>query len=375
MSDPRTGVIVAGRYRLETRLRQGPVSALYAGTDLETGRRVAARVFDAVPVEDVDVHAGAEPLLKLDSPFLAPFYAAERAPDGAPVLVEGAIAGESLPDRLTRQPLALREVVRVLDGLLKALGYCHAHDVLHRDVRPENIFLTGSGPRLTVQVRGAGYAAIFSSRATPTLGGVAYGNPLFTAPEQWVNRGVDASTDLYAVAALGYLLLTGKSLIEPGLPFEVCRRHFTAERPLPETTAVGEPIPRAIALVLQRAVSAERAARFATAQAMRSALDEAAGSLSSDAPLRFEAVAFEVDDISFNVDVSILEEVPIEAGLSEQVIEDMTSELPSPSSMSLMASIAEAPPEPAATVEMSLPELSPDELAEIEAMPDDTLAD
>ncbi|MCA9542765.1 MAG: protein kinase [Myxococcales bacterium] len=367
MNDTRTGVIVAGRYRLEGRLRQGPVSSLYAGTDLETGRRVAARVFDAVPVEDVDVHAGAEPLLNLDSPHLARLFAAERAPDGVPVLVEGAIAGESLPDRLTRQPLALREVARVLDGLLEALAYCHGQGVLHRDVRPENVFLTGAGPRLTVQLRGAGQAAIFSNRATPTLGGVAYGNPLFTAPEQWVNRSVDASTDLYAVAALGYLLLTGRSLIEPGLPFEVCRRHFTAPRPLPQTTAVGEPIPTALAEVLRRAASAERAARFVTAEAMREALAEAAATLDSDAPLRFEAVAFEVDDISFNVEVSILEEIPLEAGLTEQVIEDMTCELPSVAGFGVGHL--------ASTVEMLLPDISPDELAEIEAMPDDTLED
>ncbi len=358
------------------------MASLYAGTDLETGRRIAVRVFEAVPVQDIDVHGRAQALRDLKGPGIAALYAAVRTADDAPALVESALTGEALLDRLARQPLALREALQVLDALLEALAACHAQGVLHRDLRPEMVYITGAGQQLGVMLRGAGHASLFSDQATPTLGGTAYGNPLFTAPEQWVNRAVDASTDLYSLAGLGYLLLTGRTFIEPGLPFEICRRHFTAERPVPAATVVGEPVPAAVGEVLRRAAAAERPSRYGSADAMRAALAEAREHLDADAPVRFEAVGVEVDDVSFNFDLSILEEIPIEAGISEHMIEDMTGEFPSPVALGLMPNtmgdrptFLEQPVAPASTVEMSIPQFEAGELAEIEAMPDDTLAD
>lgn len=359
----REGQVIDGRFRLDHLIRPGIVAAFYAGRDLDRGQAIAAWVLDGAPHLADGLAERAGSLQALHSPHLAHLIAATLAPDGVPVLIEDPIEGESLVERLARAPLSLGQALTALDVLLQGLGDCHRRGIVHRDVRPENVFLVRSGGQLCVQLRGAGYAALFSDQAAPAIGGVAYGNPLFTAPEQWVNRAVDPSTDLYAVAGLAYVMLSGSHFIEPGAPLEVCRQHFTAERPLLHHTLAGELIPAPLAEVLVRAASPDRGRRFGSADAFRAALTQAsAASLHGrQTPPPAPSLGIDISDISLNVDVSVLEEITIDAGISQTMVEEYTAEMFIVSERSLLD-----PPESGRAIDAS-------EMAEIEAMPDDTL--
>jgi serine/threonine-protein kinase len=349
----REGHIVDGRFRLGPKIREGIGSSLYAGEHLHDGSRIAAWVLDGAAHLADDIVERAQGLKALRSPHLARLIEATNTDDHVLVLIEEPIHGESLVERLARAPLSLHQSLALLDALLRGLAECHRRGVVHGDVRPENVFVSGQS-RISVQLRGAGHAALLSKQAVPTIGGVIYGNPLFTAPEQWVNRTVDPATDLYAVAGLAYLLLSGRHFIEPGAAFAVCRQHFTAPRPLIDRTLVGEPVSEGLAAVLVRAASAERGQRFASADALRDALAEASGDVRAfSAVHRLHAVGVDIDDVSFNIDVSVLEEITIEAGITGSVADEFLGL----GTMDLVGT---------STIIAS-------ELAEIDAMPDDTL--
>ena len=332
-SPSREGEVVGGRFRLDLKVRQGVGATLYSGRDLLEGGPIAAWILDGAAHHGADFIERTAFLEGLASPYLAALIAALLTTDGVPVLIEAPIEGESLVERLARAPLSLREALNTLDLLLSGLADCHLQGIVHCDVRPENVFLKGSGDQVRVQLRGAGYASLFSEQSAPSIGGIAYGNPLFTAPEQWVNRNVDPATDLYAVAGLAYLMLSGAHFISAGPPFAVCRQHFTAPRPMLDRTALGEVIPEALAAVLVRAASAERAQRFASADDFQTALLESGAECRPNfGGPKGDVTGFDITDISFNIDVSILNEITMDAGISRFMVEECTGTSTAPPS-------------------------------------------
>ncbi|MCA9537356.1 MAG: protein kinase [Myxococcales bacterium] len=274
--DPESliGRHLGGRFQLESLVGQYPYGVVFDARDLKTDKPVAVRLLLSVPPPGPQFETEARRLRALHGELVAQLYAAVRLTDGTAGLVMAPIVGETLLDRLKRGSFSIQEALHILDHLLQALAVCHAAGVVHRDVRPENILLTyGADPaRPALKLHGAGLVHLLAQSATSNLGGVLYGHPLFTAPEQWVNRGVDARTDLYAVALLGFVILLGKHFIRPGQPLNVCRQHFRALRPALTHTSRGETIPVALASALSRAAHAEPRERFATVDLFRAEL-------------------------------------------------------------------------------------------------------
>ncbi len=313
--------IVGGRYRVDAALPTRGLGQAHRCFDLRDQRPLDLLRFPSGSAPAARLESRLDRLHGLHGPGLARVVDAFGAADGALDVLTEPSFGRSLGERLREAPLSVAEAVRILDAILAALDACHALDIPHRDLRPERIRLVDppdGGPPWVV-LHGAGLAWLLSEDAAPTLGGLAYGHPQFTAPEQWVNRRADARTDLYAVGLLGYLMLQGRNLVTSGSPVEACRQHSAAARRLIGISAAGEPVPGALAEAIRVGCHPVPEARHPDASAMRGALKRARGLIP---PAAVDLTRHEVDegslvDLSLNLSVAMLNEMASSLELPE----------------------------------------------------------
>jgi hypothetical protein len=197
-----------GRYDLIREVGRGGFGVVWEARDRELGRRVAVKVIRA-PRGDAPakrVLAEAEVAARLSHPGIVTTLDVGRNEHGA-WLVQEFLSGETLAAGLERGPMALREVLRVGLAVARALAHAHAHGVVHRDLTARNVFLCDDGQ---VKLLDLGIAQAFGRRR------LAGGSPDGMAPEQAAGAPEDERTDVYALGALLYLLLTGEPPVRPG---------------------------------------------------------------------------------------------------------------------------------------------------------------
>ena len=168
--------------------------------------------------------------------------------------------GVSLSEALQAGPLGLANSLRFIRDVLSALVYAHAQSVIHLDVKPSNILINGEKALLT----DFGFAKDLAL-ASITQQGMSLGTPNYMAPEQFTGERSDPRSDLYAVGAVLYHMLTGAPPFERDIFRFLTGDRAVALKPLPEAAAP-------LAAFVARALEFEPAQRFGSAAEMRSAL-------------------------------------------------------------------------------------------------------
>lgn len=204
---------LSDRYQLDRELGQGGMATVYLATDVRHGRQVAIKVLH----QDVANAMGAERFLKeirltaaLQHPHILPLFDSGEAA-GRVFYVMPFVDGETLRARLDRErQLPVTDALRITTEVASALSYAHQRQVVHRDIKPENILLQGG--RVLVADFGIALAANDAgggARLTQT--GISLGTPQYMSPEQAMGeRTIDARTDLFALGAVAYEMLTGE---------------------------------------------------------------------------------------------------------------------------------------------------------------------
>jgi eukaryotic-like serine/threonine-protein kinase len=272
------GRTLDGRYRIEERLGMGGVGAVYLGTQLALGRSVAIKL----------LHEGLDPSFRTRFEREAKALAALRHPnivsvtdygvdDVTPYLVMEKLEGETLGERLSRGPLLPEHVLELTRQLLRALGFVHEQGLVHRDLKPGNLFLelTPDGDE-RLKLLDFGLAKFVQEPGiegqTVTRAGHVVGTPAYMAPEQIAGDAVDARSDIYAVGVLLFQMLSGKVPFE-GEPMEQLKGHLVAPVP-PLVIAQTELKPRLeLSALVVRALEKRRDARFDSALDMLTSLD------------------------------------------------------------------------------------------------------
>jgi serine/threonine-protein kinase len=221
----------------------------------------------------------------LQHPHIVPVLSAGVA-DGLPYYVMPFIDGESLGTKLTREgELSVEETIRILADVLSALAYAHEHGVVHRDIKPDNILLTGGHAVVT----DFGVAKALSASTNPGSGltsvGLAIGTPAYMSPEQAAGDPyTDHRADIYAVGAMAYQMLTGYQVFKARSPQAMFAAHAT-ERPEPIRSR-RPAIPALLADLIMRALEKRPADRWQSAREMLRAVE--ASALRSSETIRAE---------------------------------------------------------------------------------------
>jgi serine/threonine protein kinase len=282
----RVGTLLQEKWRLDSLLGVGGMAAVYAATH-RNGKRVAVKMLHAEYSNDEQVRTR----------FLQEGYAANAiqhdgavsvldddvAADGSAFIVMELLEGETVEQRWEKAGyrLPLRDVLTIADPVLDVLAAAHAKSVVHRDIKPENLFITRAG---AVKVLDFGIAKVFEqrrSRTTETRAGMVMGTPAFMAPEQALARWdeVDGRTDLWALGATMFTMLTGRHVHEA--PSNQEQLVMSASTPAPSLARFAPGVPRQVVSIVDRALAFDRANRWPDAltmqEAVRSALDAAGG--------------------------------------------------------------------------------------------------
>lgn len=275
-SPPLTGALFVGGYRVGRLLGEGAAGAVYEGTHEVLGRPVAIKVLKthghdgltAGQLERFGREARAAAALGHPNIVQVTDFHAAASP---PFLVMERLTGESLRAAIAREGrLPCARVALIGTQLLDALGAAHAAGIVHRDVKPDNVFLARmAGVEGLVKVLDFGIAKLESERPLTALG-ARMGSPAYMSPEQAAGRIADSRTDIYCVGATLYHALAGR------LPFDTQSLAelltWIAERPpTPLATAVPGLEPRMVAVV-ERAMHKDPAQRFQTTAEMQAAL-------------------------------------------------------------------------------------------------------
>jgi eukaryotic-like serine/threonine-protein kinase len=276
-----TGTLLAGRYRLVTRIGAGGMATIYRGRDETLERDVAVKVLHPHLAED-DVlqqrfRTEARHAAALLHPNIVNVF--DQGGGSVPYIVMEHVDGPSLRDvLLARGRLSPGETLTVIEAVCAALARAHATGLVHRDIKPENILVAPDG---TPKVADFGIARAVAE-TTLTQTGTLIGSVDYMAPELVTGQEATPASDQYAVGVLLFELLTGRKALTGDTPAAVAARH-TRERIPPPSQFVTD-APRALDKVVARATAPDPRKRYAdTGELARAAHDAVPGGPRPDA--------------------------------------------------------------------------------------------
>jgi serine/threonine-protein kinase len=270
------------RYVIERELGQGGMATVYLATDLRHHRPVAIKVLEPDTVLGPErFHREVELAAGLTHPHIVPLHDSGEVGELL-YYVMPFIEGESLQDRLSREgKIPVGEAVRIGRQVAEALAYAHARSVIHRDIKPGNILLSGYPPRHGDGAAAGGWHALvvdfgiaraigpIDSRLTEA--GAALGSPMYMSPEQASGEShLDGRSDIYSLGCVLYEMVTGQPPFG-GATAQAVMVSRLLDTP-PPLRAVLPGAPASLEAVVLKAMARERANRFATAEELASAL-------------------------------------------------------------------------------------------------------
>lgn len=282
------GCVIERRYRVGARLGAGATAVVHEAESLRPalrthGRpRVALKILRAEAAEDPNLVAlfvhEAYVGSRVQHPNLVPVLDFGRMADGRPYYAMELCRGLSL-DRLLAEVgrLAPAEALALLEDVAQGLACLHRHGLVHRDVKPSNIFVAvGVGDRRRARLLDLGIAGVYDAAKADRLGTVdvgsagTHGTPAYIAPEQALGERVGPAADVYALACVAYRMLTGRDPFRGGSAAATVHSHLFDEAPA--ASAVHPALPRTVDAVFARALRKDPTQRTASPLALVSDL-------------------------------------------------------------------------------------------------------
>lgn len=268
-SDPLVGIVLDGRYRVDTMIATGGMSAVYRGLDLRLDRPVALKIMESRYAGDQQFltrfQREARAVARLNDPGLVAVYDQGAGTPGRqpPYLVMELVEGGTLRELLReRGPMPPHAAAAVLAPVLGGLAVAHAAGLVHRDIKPENVLISDNGE---VKIADFGLVrAVADAKITSTS--VILGTAAYLSPEQVSTGDADPRSDVYAVGILAYELLTGSTPFTGDSALAVAYRRMDHDVPAPGAVITG--VPRQFDELVLRATARDPAGRYTNAQDM-----------------------------------------------------------------------------------------------------------
>ncbi len=276
------GTVIAERYRVERVLGEGAMGIVLAARHLELDELVAIKCIRAAMPWSQDVIARfareAKASARLKSEHVAKVIDVGVSPPVGPYMVMEYLEGEDLAAVLQRRgPLPVRRAAEYVMQVCEALAVAHAASIIHRDVKPANLFLTRHGDLEIIKVLDFGiskappHGRVFGGQSSVKETSFLMGTPLYMSPEQIrATREVDHRSDLWSLGVVLFELLTGRPAFAGDTVTQVCA--LVLEASTPRLTEYCQNAPEGIAQIIERCLMKDPAQRFQNAAELANAL-------------------------------------------------------------------------------------------------------
>ncbi|HEY4133475.1 MAG TPA: protein kinase [Gemmatimonadaceae bacterium] len=261
-------------YEIIRELGRGGTALVYLARERATGDEVAIKLIRSRYIDDDEAQARfareARLVARLHHPSIVPVRAVLDLGTSGLAIVMDHVVGHTLKQRIKNEGwLASEDVAQILREIGGALAEAHANGVIHRDVKPENIFIDGDGRAMLADF---GLARSMTPDSALTMAGVALGTPAYMAPEQIDGNDLDARVDVYSLGLVAWEMLTGRrAWLGEGL-YDILY-HQKHELP-PDVRELRDDVPDRLAEVIARSIEKKRDARWRSMRDMLDALDE-----------------------------------------------------------------------------------------------------
>jgi serine/threonine protein kinase len=276
--DPTTAALSAlePRYEIIRELGRGGTALVYLARERSSGCEVAIKLIRAKYLEDEETLARfareARYVGELNHPNVVALRAVVELGDLGLALVMDHVSGRTLKQLIQETgPLSPQRADAVLRDIAAALGSAHARGIVHRDVKPENIFIDPTGRALLADF---GVARSMTSDTQLTMRGIAIGTPAYMAPEQIDGCVLDGRGDIYSLGLVGWEMLTGRRPWEGLSLYAVIYQQKHED--LPDVREIRPGVPDRLADAIASAIEKDRALRWQTVDEFVAALEGAA---------------------------------------------------------------------------------------------------
>ncbi len=277
-ADSYIGMVLQDRYRILRKLGDGGMGSVYEAEHLGIKKRVAIKMLHQQYARDPEMivrfQREAQAATAIGHPNIVDVLDIARLPDGTPYMLLEFLDGRDwLKDMKRDGPQPLGKVAHILCQVCDAIGVAHAIGIVHRDMKPENIFLMQRGPDPNfVKVVDFGISKMLDrSESSVTETGTALGTPFYMSPEQCQGQHIDGRADIYSLGVILFKALTGEypfaDKTYPMMILKICTE------PPPPLSDYRADLPPQIQAILDRMLAKRREDRFATCSQLRAALE------------------------------------------------------------------------------------------------------
>ncbi|HEV3284119.1 MAG TPA: protein kinase [Solirubrobacteraceae bacterium] len=275
------GTLLGGRYRLDAQIGRGGMSTVYRAFDVVLERPVAIKLMHREIAADSDqlerFRREARSVAQLNHPHIVTVIdAGEESPNGdqpgvggSPFIVLEYVDGETLKDLIRREgPLEITQALAYAIEIARALAAAHERQIVHRDVKPQNVLVGAEGG---AKITDFGIARTLTEEGL-TMDGRVLGTTDYVSPEQALGQRVTPQSDLYSLGIVLYEMLTGQVPFRGDSPVAVAMKHVREE--VPDVQALRPELSAATAAVVDRAVAKDLSRRYQSAVGMAAELEE-----------------------------------------------------------------------------------------------------
>ncbi len=267
--DPLVGKVLDGRYEMIARIGEGGMGVVYKARQASIDRILALKMLNQQMAQDPTwvqrFYNEAKACSRLQHPNTIRMYDFGQTADGRLFMTMEFLDGISLRAAINEGPLAPERVVKILIQCCASLAEAHSIGIIHRDIKPDNVFLlTMAGSPDYVKLLDFSVAKLLQEGGNNhTQAGVVFGTPQYMSPEQGRGLPLDARSDLYALGVLAYEMLTGNVPFHDDNPMTVIQMHLRSEvPPMPQS------IPQSVQQLVRRALEKDANRRFQSAGEM-----------------------------------------------------------------------------------------------------------
>ncbi len=266
--DPFVGKIIDGRYEIQERVGEGGMGVVYKARQMSIDRTIALKMLNAQMAGDQQwvqrFYNEAKACSRLQHPNTIRMFDFGQTQDGRLFMTMEFLDGMSLRDALARGPIAPQRVIKILIQCCASLAEAHSIGIIHRDIKPDNVFLLNmAGSPDFVKLLDFSVAKLLEGDRMKTQAGVVFGTPQYMSPEQGRGLPLDARSDLYALGILAFEMITGNVPYNDDNPMTVIQMHLHGQVP-----PMSDQIPHSVQNVVRRAMEKDAARRYQSAGEM-----------------------------------------------------------------------------------------------------------